>query len=220
MWLLIYILFRFIYKYIYVRNDIGVEIDAAIPLPRPIIMRSLRYDAYLEQTKFPIAERLAACLHVYPDHGCMFYPQEILSHVPSLKLSCFGYKNRLLLEWLRGRFYVSFSERFCNCTCSQAHWNLVLIESCLKIWSENCEWFIRGSVWILWNVPHLAKAQLMFDDFSMMLMLQCFLWAKKAQVYPIHAVDVRNYAWQLASSVQAGQIPSMCIVDKAMKVVS
>ena len=34
------------------------------------------------------------------------------------------------------------------------------------------------------------------------------------------AVDVRNYAWQLASSVQAGQIPSMCIVDKAMKVVS
>lgn len=79
----IYILFRFIYKYTYVRNYIGVEIDAAIPLPRPIIMRSLRYDAYLEQTKFPIAERLAACLHVYPDHGCMFYPQEILSHVPS-----------------------------------------------------------------------------------------------------------------------------------------
>ena len=117
----IYILFRFIYKYIYVRNYIGVEIDAAIPLPRPIIMRALRYDAYLEQTKFPIAERLAACLHGYPDHGCMFYPQEILSHVPSLKLSYFGYKNRLLLEWLRGRFYVSFSERFCNYTCSQAH---------------------------------------------------------------------------------------------------
>lgn len=119
----IYILFRFISEYTYVRNYIGVEIDAAIPLPRPTIMRSLRYDAYLEQTKFPIAERLAACLHVYPDHGCMFYPQEILSHVPSLKLSYFGYKNRLLLEWLRGRFYPtrSFSERFCNYTCSQAH---------------------------------------------------------------------------------------------------
>ena len=92
-------------------------------------MRSLRYDAYLEQTKFSIAERLEAFLHVDPldiliTAAFLSSRDSVLRTLPEtetlLPSKNFGYKGSFWNGVVAGAM-LGFSERSCNYTYSQAH---------------------------------------------------------------------------------------------------